>query len=138
MDLSTKNWATEYNFQAVKDGKVKKIPLYGHKLSYGSYGLFFNTRKKKFWLSLKFVWRLLNYSISHGQINIYFMVLTKETSYFPNSLLLLKESLKGKELELLEPLKDKLPFELLTKKFVFPLTKQMRILNSQGLKLCLC
>lgn len=134
MDLSTKNWATEYNFQAVKDGKVKKIPLYGHKLSYGSYGLFFNTRKKIFGsreVRMAFI-ELFNFAWANKYL--FYGLNKRNESYFPNSPFAAQGKPEGKELELLEPLKDKLPFELLTKKFVFPTHKTNEDLKQSRVK----
>ena len=143
MEISTKNWATEYNFPAFKQGHVKKHPLYGHKVSYGSYGLYFNTRRSLFAdrkvrmaLSQMFDFEWLNN-------NLFYKLSQRNKSYFPRFPFAAKGIPLGQEQKLLEPFKNQLPTELFTEPFEVPVhnapndiqksrTKALRILQDAG------
>lgn len=113
---SAKTWATGYDFPAVKEGKVKveEIP---HKIPAGLQGYVFNTRRTVFadpkvrWAiahALDFEWA--NETLFHGAYK-------RTDSYFENSDLQ-AEGLPGpRELKLLEPLRDKVPPEVFTKRY---------------------
>lgn len=115
----SKNWATGYDFPAVKSGKIIKeeIPL---KKVNGMQGWVLNQRRavfqdirvrKAFNLAFDFEWS--NTNLFYGQY-------TRARSYFNNSELEAKGLPSPEELVLLEPLRDKLPPEVFTSEYTNP------------------
>ncbi|HEY7244334.1 MAG TPA: extracellular solute-binding protein [Xanthobacteraceae bacterium] len=114
-----KNWATAYDFPAVRDKRVvlQEFPL----RSRGIMQAFaFNTRREKFKdprLRLAF-----NYAYDFEEMNkqIFFGQYKRITSYFDGTELACSGLPAGKELEILEKLRDKVPPEVFTKPFTNP------------------
>ena len=115
----SKNWATGYDFPAVKAGRIIKeeIPL---KKVNGMQGWVLNQRRavfqdirvrKAFNLAFDFEWS--NTNLFYGQY-------TRARSYFNNSELEAKGLPSPEELVLLEPLRDKLPPEVFTTEYANP------------------
>ncbi|ABS61871.1 extracellular solute-binding protein family 5 [Parvibaculum lavamentivorans DS-1] len=110
-EFTSKTWATEYNFPAVKDGRVKLVTLPDNTPS-GAQGWFLNTRREKFQdrrvreaLGLAFDFEWTNKNLFYG--------LYKRTeSYFENSPMKASGEPDGAELALLEPWRDDLPPEV--------------------------
>ena len=114
LETTAKLWATEYDFPAVKEGKVilAKIP---HMQSTGMQGFMMNTRKALFRdvrvrkaLSLAFNFELANRQLFHGQYS-------RTSSYYSNSELASSGLPTGRELEILEKYRSRLPPEVFTK-----------------------
>ncbi|RZI46897.1 extracellular solute-binding protein [Candidatus Finniella inopinata] len=126
MEISSKNWATEYTFSAFKQGKVKKKPLYGHKVSYGSYGLYFNTRRSIF--ADRHVRMALSeiFNFEWANNNLFYNLNHRNNSYFPNFPFAADGVPLGQERKLLEPFKDQLPPQLFTKPFELPIHKTQK------------
>ena len=107
-EFTSRVWATEYNFPAVKDGRVKQLVL-PDKTPSGAQGWFINTRREKFAdprvrqaLGLAFDFKWANKNLFYG--------LYKRTeSYFENSPMKARGLPSAAELALLTPWKDKLP-----------------------------
>jgi microcin C transport system substrate-binding protein len=119
IEVSAKNWATQYNFPAVRDGRVK-LELFDVKSSGGMQAFVPNLRRPLFQdervreaLDLAFDFEELNRTITY---NAY----TRTESWFA-PMELGASGLPGpKELELLEPLRDKVPPQVFTEVYREP------------------
>ena len=107
-EFTSKRWATEYSFPAVKDGRVKLLTLPDQNPS-GTQGWFLNTRRKKF--SDPRVRRALGYAFDFewSNKNLFYGLYNRTASYFENSQLKAAGKPTPEELALLEPFKDQLP-----------------------------
>ena len=116
---SAKNWATAYDFPAVKDKRVvlEEFPM----RSRGIMQAFaFNLRRGKFSdprLRLAF-----NYAFDFEEMNkqIFFGQYQRIASYFEGTELAATGLPQGKELEILETVRDKVPPEVFTKPYSNP------------------
>ncbi len=124
---TAKKWATQYEFPAVKSGKVV-LNIYEN--SYRTSGVMVgwipNMRRKLFQdirfrqaLDFAFDFEQLNKSIFYGQYQ-------RVDSYFFGSSLASKGLPEGRELEILKSLKAKVPEEVFTKEFKNPSHAQRR------------
>ena len=116
-----RNWATAYDFPAVRDGRVVRAEL-PHRMPTGMQAFAFNTRRDIFRdrrvreaLMRVFDFEWMNANLFYGQY-------TRTTSYFSNSEFAATGLPEGAELALLEKYRDKLPPELFTKPFTLPVT----------------
>jgi microcin C transport system substrate-binding protein len=110
---SAKNWATAYDFPAVKDKRVilEEFPI----LSSGVMQAFvFNTRRDKF--SDPKVRRAFNYVFDFEEMNkqIFFGQYTRIASYFDGLELAASGLPQGLELQILETVRGKVPPEVFT------------------------
>jgi len=116
---SGRNWKTKYDFPAVKAGDIIKTEFKA--TSRATYqGFMMNTRRPLF--QDRHVRQALAYLYDFEAINrMSFGLNTRLTSYYMASDDLASSGLpQGKELEILEPYKDKLPPELFTQQFSIP------------------
>lgn len=104
-------WASDYDFPAIKSGKVKAEAL-PHGRPERVRSLIFNMRRAPFDDIL--VRRALNYALDFGWVNknLYHGQYKRIDSYFPNSALAAKGEPSAAELALLEPFRDALPAEV--------------------------
>ncbi len=116
-----KEWATGYDFPALRKGIVKKELLAQH-LPTGMQGFAINTRRPIFKdrrvrqaLDLAFDFQWCN-------ANLFYNAYTRTNSYFSNSALACSGLPQGEELALLEPYRAQLPPELFTKPFTLPVS----------------
>jgi microcin C transport system substrate-binding protein len=116
---SAKNWATSYDFPAVKDKRVllEEFPI---RNSGVMQGFVFNTRREKF--SDPRVRLAMNYAFDFEEMNkqIFFGQYKRITSYFDGTELASSGLPQGQELEILEAIRDKVPAEVFTKPYVNP------------------
>ena len=114
-----KDWATAYDFPAVKDGLVIKEEFH-HEVPEGMQGFIFNTRRPIF--ADRRVRRALGYMFDFEWFNKnYFYNSYKRTkSYFENSDLASHGLPEGEELKLLEPFRGKVPDEVFTTEYQPP------------------
>jgi microcin C transport system substrate-binding protein len=118
-ESSANAWATRYNTDAVKSGRIKKEQLkHGRVAPMQSFA--FNTRRKQFTdpkvrraLNLAFNFEALNKSMFYGMYQ-------RVGSYFDNSELAAKGLPEGRELAILTKFKDRLPPELFTEEWKNP------------------
>lgn len=110
-DYTAKNWASAYDFPALKDGRVLKQEIH-HKIPSGTQGFFFNTRRELFQdprvrkaLSLVFDFEWTNK-------NLFNDAYVRNNSYYPNSDFAAEGIPQGEELALLEPHRHQLPAAL--------------------------
>lgn len=107
-DFTSKHWATEYNLDAVKEGRLIKSTLPDETTS-GAQGFFLNMRRDKFadprtrealGLAFDFEW---------SNTNLFFGLYRRTTSFFENSVLKATGKPDAKEMALMTPLKNELP-----------------------------
>ena len=106
-EFTSKVWATQYNFPAVKDGRVKLETLPDHTPS-GAQGWFINARREKFadprvrealGLAFDFEWT---------NKNLFYNLYRRTSSFFENSPMRAEGVPSAEELALLEPFRNKL------------------------------
>ncbi len=118
-ESTAKNWATGYDFPAVKNGSVIKqdVPQEGVE---GMQAWVMNLRRDKF-QDVR-VRRALNlaFDFEWSRENLFYGQYTRSRSYFNNSELEAKGLPSAEELAILEPLKDKLPAEVFTTEYANP------------------
>ncbi len=119
IEASSKQWATGYDFPAVKEGRVVK-ELVPRKTTQGMQGYVINTRRDKF-KDVR-VRQALNlaFDFEWSNTNLFFGQYTRSRSFFNNSVLEAKGLPTPEELELLNPLKDQLPPEVFTTEYSNP------------------
>ena len=118
-ESSSKQWATGYDFPAVKDGRVIKEIIPQKRVS-GMQGFVLNLRRAKFQdvrvrqaFNLAFDFEWSNTNLFYGQY-------TRSRSFFNNSELEATGLPGPDELALLEPLRDKVPAEVFTQEYQNP------------------
>jgi microcin C transport system substrate-binding protein len=119
VENSAKNWATAYDFPAVNDKRVvlERFPIN----SMGVMQAFaFNVRRAKF--QDPRVRRAFNYAFDFEEMNkqIFFGQYTRIASYFQGTELAAAGLPGGRELEILETVRDKVPAELFTAPYSNP------------------
>ena len=119
-ETSSKMWATQYDFPAIKAGKVIKEEIKLEQVK-GMQAWALNLRRNKFQddrvrqaLNLAFDFEWANQNLFYGQY-------TRSRSYFNNSDMEAKGLPSEQELALLNPLKDQLPAEVFTTEYANPL-----------------
>jgi len=107
-EFSSKNWATEYNFPAIEDGRVVRREFPDGRPS-GAQGWFLNTRRDKFKdpklrqaLGYAFDFEWSNQSLFYG-------LYQRTESFFENSDMKAEGVPSAEELALLEPFRAELP-----------------------------
>jgi len=139
---SAKNWATAYDFPAGKDKRVL-LEEFAIRSSGVMQGFAFNIRRDKFKdARLRLA---LNYAFDFDEMNkqLFFGQYTRIASYFEGTELAARGLPEPKELEILEPLRDKIPPEVFTKAYTNPaggspeavrnnLREALRILKEAG------
>lgn len=136
-DYTAKNWASAYDFPAVRDGRVIKEEI-RHQIPSGTQGFFFNTRRDLFSdvrvreaLSLLFDFEWSNQTLFNGAYR-------RSQSYYPNSRFGNSGPITPEELALLAPYQDLLPAGLFTQPFTLPVNTEassMRKNTKQALAL---
>lgn len=121
IEVSSKQWATAYEFPAVRDGLVKKQE-FRHHLPTGMQGFGMNTRRPLFADPRVRHALALAFDFEWANANLFYGAYTRTDSYFSNSDLASSGIPQGDELALLEPYRDKLPAELFTQPFKLPAT----------------
>ncbi len=116
---SAKNWATSYDFPAVRDKKVvlEEFPI----RNFGSMQAFaFNIRRNKFKDAR--VRRAFNFAFDFEEMNrtIFYGQYKRIASYFEGTELASSGIPQGKELEILQSVKDKVPADLFSKPYTNP------------------
>jgi len=121
VENTSKDWATSYDFPALRDGLVKKKAM-RHEQPAGMQAFIFNIRRDKF--KNRLVRQALGYAFDFEWSNkqLFYGQYTRTTSYFENSELAARELPTPEELKLLEPLRGKIPDEVFTKVYSPPRT----------------
>ncbi len=117
----SKNWATAYEFPAVRDGLVIK-GNFPHHLPTGMQGYAMNTRRTVFADPRVRHAMALVFDFQWTNKNLFYGAYTRTHSYFSNSDLASSGVPEGDELKLLEPYRKELPPGLFTEPFTLPET----------------
>ncbi len=119
-ESSAKTWATAYDFPAISDGRVTKRGDIVLELPKPMQAFAFNLRRAKFQdlrvrraFNLAFDFEWANQNLFYGQYS-------RTSSFFEGQELAAKGLPSKEELELLEPLRDKLPPEVFTTEYKNP------------------
>ncbi|MBS0268336.1 MAG: ABC transporter substrate-binding protein [Proteobacteria bacterium] len=116
-------WATQYNFEALKKGLVKKeaIPV---KRVAPMQAFVFNLRRKEFQDSrVRQAFNLL-FNFEEANKKLFFNLYQRVDSYFANSDLAATGLPQGRELEILNEVKDEVPPEVFTTVWKNPVNEQ--------------
>ncbi len=107
-EFSSKNWATEYNFPALEEGKVVRHE-FPDGLPSGAQGWFINTRRGKF--KDPKLREALGYAFDFewSNKNLFYGLYERTQSFFENSDMKAEGLPSEGELALLEPFRDQLP-----------------------------
>lgn len=116
-----KEWATAYEFPAVKRGLVKKEE-FRHRLPTGMQGFVMNTRREVFRDARVREGLARVFDFEWANTNLFYGAYTRTGSYFSNSPLASSGLPQGAELALIEPYRDRLPAGLFTTPFTLPVT----------------
>jgi microcin C transport system substrate-binding protein len=121
IESSSKDWATQYNFPAAKEGLVitSEEP---HERPTGMQSFAFNTRRDIFRDPL--VRRAIGYAFDFewSNKNLFYGQYTRTKSYFSNSELAARELPSAAELKILEPYRGRIPDEVFTEVYEPPKT----------------
>ncbi len=121
-ESSANAWATRYNTDSVKSGRIRKEELeHGRVAPMQAFVL--NTRREQF--KDPRVRRALNLAFDFEELNksLFYSMYKRVGSYFDNSELKASGLPEGRELELLEQFKDRLPPEVFTEEWANPVAK---------------
>ncbi|WP_082836901.1 extracellular solute-binding protein [Labrenzia sp. OB1] len=119
VERSSSQWAKRYDFPAVRDGRVVK-EIFQDKSVGVMQGFFLNLRREKF--QNPDVRRALNYAYDFETTNeiVSANLLKRVNSYFAGTELASSGLPKGKELEILEEVRDQVPPEVFTEEYTNP------------------
>tara|TARA_R110002124_G_scaffold1051_2_gene5500 strand:+ start:2660 stop:4543 length:1884 start_codon:yes stop_codon:yes gene_type:complete len=106
-EFTSKVWATQYNFPAVKDGRVKLETLPDHTPS-GAQGWFINARRKKFADPRVREALVLAFDFEWTNKNLFYNLYRRTSSFFENSPMRAEGLPSAEEIALLEPFRNKL------------------------------
>ncbi len=107
-EFTSKSWATEYVFPAVKDGRVKRMTLPDHTPS-GAQGWFINARREKFSDARVREALTIAFDFEWTNKNLFYGLYKRTSSFFENSPMRAEGLPSPEEVKLLEPWRDKLP-----------------------------
>ena len=130
LETSAKNWATAYRIDAVEQGRIIKEEIANHNPT-GMQGFIFNIRRPLLHdtrvreaLAILFDFEWTNRQLFNGAY-------IRTRSYFDNSELASSGLPEGKELDVLEPLRGKIPDAVFDKPFELPVTRGDGIIREQ-------
>ena len=119
---SAKNWATAYDFPAVSQGRVRREEI-PHEIPTGMQAFVFNTRRPMF-QDPRVRWALVHaFDFEWANTALFYGAYTRTRSYFSNSELASRGLPGPKELEVLEPLRGRVPEEVFTAEYRPPATE---------------
>ncbi len=131
---SAKSWATAYDFPAATSGKVVKRGDIHLKNPQPMQAFVMNTRRSKFAdprvrqaFGLMFNFEWMNKNLFYGQYE-------RVSSFFENTELAAKGLPEGKELEILEPLRDQIPPEVFTTEYKNPINDDRSLVDRRNLR----
>ena len=118
-ETSAKNWATQYDFPALKAGLVVKEAI-PHSNPTGMQGFAFNIRRPMFQDPRVRLAIAQTFDFDWANKNLFYGQYTRTDSYFSNSEFAARELPSPDELKLLEPYRGKLPPEVFTQVYQAP------------------
>lgn len=125
VERSSSQWAKRYNFPAIEDGRVVK-EIFPDKSTGVMQGFFLNLRRDKF--QNPDLRRALNYAFDFETTNeiVSANLLKRVNSYFAGTELASSGLPEGRELEILEEVRDLVPPEVFTEEFKNPVGGDQR------------
>ncbi len=114
-------WATAYNIDAVKDGRMVKAEI-PHDMPTGMQAFVLNLRKEKFQDVRVRQALALAFDFEWENKTLFYSSYTRTRSYFSNSIYEAAGLPTGQELDILNQYKDKLPAEVFTKEYNPPVS----------------
>jgi microcin C transport system substrate-binding protein len=134
LENSAKNWATAYDIPPVKSGKIvtnDEIILEGPQ---PMQAFVMNTRRAKFAdPRVRQAFNLL-FNFEWMNKNLFYSQYTRTGSYFENTGLEAKGLPQGKELEILESMRDEVPPEVFTTEYENPTNSETRLVDRGNLR----
>ena len=124
-ETNSKRWATGYDFPALKKGQVVKQRI-DLKRGAPMQGFLFNLRRKKFADARVRRAFSLAYDFEWANKNLFYGQYTRTASYFANMELASSGLPEGRELEILEEVRDQVPPEVFTAVYENPVNKDTR------------
>ncbi len=120
-EVSASRWATRYDFDAVKDGRVKREALRNEFRARGVMQAYVPNLRRDTFKDAR-VREALNYAYDFEDLNknLAFGGLNRVDSFFWGTDLAAKGLPEGRELEILNGLKDKIPARVFTEPYVNP------------------
>lgn len=118
-EFTAREWATGYDFPAVREGRVKVETLPDESFS-GVQGWFLNTRRPKFFDRRVREAVGLLFDFDWTRKNLMYDSYTRTVSFFQNSEMMAQGLPSPAELKLLEPFRDRLPEEVFGEPYVPP------------------
>ncbi|MCF6780967.1 extracellular solute-binding protein [Stutzerimonas stutzeri] len=133
LETSAKNWATAYDIEAVRSGRIIRDEIANHNPQ-GMQGFIFNIRRERLQdvrvreaIALLFDFEWTNRQLFNGAY-------TRTRSYFDNSELASSGLPDKQELALLEPLRNQIPADLFEKPFELPQSTGDGVIREQQRK----
>lgn len=121
LENSAKNWATGYDFPAIRAGRCIKEEI-KLKQAEGMQCYAFNLRREKFQdVRVRKAFNLA-FDFEWSNVNLFYGQYTRSRSFFNNSVMEAKGLPSSEELALLEPLKAQLPVEVFTTEYTNPVS----------------
>ncbi|WP_406856195.1 extracellular solute-binding protein [Alsobacter sp. KACC 23698] len=119
VENSAKNWATGYDFPAVRDGRVVKEE-FSERASGRMQGFVFNLRRERF--QDQRIRRAFNLAFDFEEMNktVFYGLYQRIGSYFEGTELASKGLPEGLEKQILESVRDKVPASVFTRPYVNP------------------
>lgn len=136
-EFTAREWATAYDFPAVREGRVKTETLPDDSFS-GVQGWFFNTRRQKFFDRRVREAIAILFDFDWTRRNLMYDSYQRTVSFFQNSDMMAQGLPSPAELKLLDPFRDRLPEEVFGEPWVPPATDgtgEDRNLRRQALNL---
>lgn len=136
-EFTAREWATGYDFPAVREGRVKVETLPDESFS-GVQGWFFNTRRQKFFDRRVREAVGLLFDFDWTRKNLMYDSYARTVSFFQNSEMMAQGLPSPAELKLLDPYRDRLPEEVFGEPYVPPQSDgsgEDRTLRRQALNL---
>ncbi|MEN9011005.1 MAG: extracellular solute-binding protein [Yoonia sp.] len=132
-ESSSINWATAYDFPALENGWVKRDTLEDGTLPAAT-GFVFNMRKPKFQdRNLRLALGLV-YNFTWTNENLQYGLFQQRTSFWENDRLKATDLPTGRELEMLETVRDLVSDDIFTKPAFMPHTSENRSLDRGNLR----
>ncbi|MBX6741559.1 MAG: ABC transporter substrate-binding protein [Acetobacteraceae bacterium] len=116
-----KEWATAYDFPAVRNGLVKRDEI-RHELPTGMQGFIMNLRRPLFQDARVRRALIEVFDFEWMNANLFYGSYTRTRSYFSNSELASSGLPEGREREILEKYRGRIPEEVFTQEYTLPVT----------------
>ncbi len=120
-EFTSRNWAVDYNFPAVTDGRVKRLEIPDERPS-GGQGWSFNTRREKFTDPRVREGIGLLFDFEWTNANIMYNSFERSQSFYENTEYKATGLPGAEELAILEPLRDELSPKVFEQAYVAPVT----------------